>query len=196
VHLHVGLAVAARQRDAAAPVLLDRPGPLHVEHVQRPEQPLLDVFDRVLDVRVLTRRQALIGGAFGADWMLPGWVQLLMATPVQLWLGARFYKAGWKALVNRSGNMDLLVAVGTSAAYGRSYDASYDALCGDWSGAWCGARCGGTSPRRGGCVSVFIALTLNTEMVVAGVVHERWGKSPMCSGGQTWWRRWPSLRHR
>jgi Cu+-exporting ATPase len=57
---------------------------------------------------------------FGKDWVLPGWVQLLLATPVQFWLGARFYKAGWKALRAGSGNMDLLVALGTTAAYGLS----------------------------------------------------------------------------
>jgi Cu+-exporting ATPase len=57
---------------------------------------------------------------FGKDWALPGWVQLLLATPVQFWLGARFYKAGWKALRAGAGNMDLLVALGTSAAYGLS----------------------------------------------------------------------------
>ena len=62
----------------------------------------------------------MLGGMIGADWMLPGWVQLLLATPVQFWLGARFYKAGWKALLARTGNMDLLVALGTSAAYGLS----------------------------------------------------------------------------
>jgi Cu+-exporting ATPase len=53
-------------------------------------------------------------------WMLPGWVQLLLATPVQFWLGARFYRAGWKALRAGAGNMDLLVAIGTSAAYALS----------------------------------------------------------------------------
>jgi Cu+-exporting ATPase len=52
--------------------------------------------------------------------MLPGWLQLLLATPVQFWLGARFYRAGWKALRAGAGNMDLLVALGTSAAYGLS----------------------------------------------------------------------------
>ncbi len=57
---------------------------------------------------------------FGLDWMLPGWLQLLLATPVQFWLGARFYRAGWKALRAGSGNMDLLVALGTSAAWGLS----------------------------------------------------------------------------
>jgi len=54
---------------------------------------------------------------FGIDWMLPGWLQLLLATPVQFWLGARFYRAGWKAVRAGAGNMDLLVAIGTSAAY-------------------------------------------------------------------------------
>ena len=62
----------------------------------------------------------MLGGLAGADWMLPGWIQLVLATPIQFGLGARFYRAGWKALVARSGNMDLLVALGTSAAYGLS----------------------------------------------------------------------------
>ena len=57
---------------------------------------------------------------FGVDWMLPGWVQWLLATPIQFWLGARFYRGGWKALQAGTGNMDLLVAIGTSAAYGLS----------------------------------------------------------------------------
>jgi Cu+-exporting ATPase len=58
--------------------------------------------------------------AAGLDWMLPGWLQLVLATPVQFWLGARFYRAGWAALRTGSGNMDLLVALGTSAGYGLS----------------------------------------------------------------------------
>jgi len=58
--------------------------------------------------------------AFGVHAMLPGWVQFALATPVQFWLGARFYRAGWRALKARSGNMDLLVALGTSAGYGLS----------------------------------------------------------------------------
>ena len=58
--------------------------------------------------------------ALGVHWQLPGWVQWLLATPVQFWLGARFYRAGFAALRARSGNMDQLVALGTSAAYGLS----------------------------------------------------------------------------
>ncbi|HSI54140.1 MAG TPA: heavy metal translocating P-type ATPase [Ramlibacter sp.] len=56
----------------------------------------------------------------GLEWNLPGWLQLALATPVQFWLGGRFYVAGWKALKARTGNMDLLVALGTSAGYGLS----------------------------------------------------------------------------
>ena len=48
---------------------------------------------------------------------VPGWLQLLLATPVQFILGARFYAGSWKALRARTGNMDLLVALGTSTAY-------------------------------------------------------------------------------
>ncbi|MGA7983947.1 MAG: heavy metal translocating P-type ATPase, partial [Burkholderiales bacterium] len=62
----------------------------------------------------------MAGMAFGAHWGLPGWLQLALATPVQFWLGARFYRAGWKAVKAFTGNMDLLVALGTSAAYGLS----------------------------------------------------------------------------
>lgn len=62
----------------------------------------------------------MVGEWFGLHWMLPGWVQWLLATPVQFWLGARFYTAAWKAVRAGIGNMDLLVALGTSAAYGQS----------------------------------------------------------------------------
>ena len=57
---------------------------------------------------------------FGLQWTLSGWLQLALATPVQFWLGARFYKSGWKAIKAKAGNMDLLVALGTSAGYGLS----------------------------------------------------------------------------
>jgi P-type Cu+ transporter len=56
----------------------------------------------------------------GLHWMLPSWAQFLLATPVQFILGARFYKAGWGALKARTGNMDLLVAIGTTAGWALS----------------------------------------------------------------------------
>ncbi|NHW02123.1 heavy metal translocating P-type ATPase [Stutzerimonas degradans] len=62
----------------------------------------------------------MFGDLFGLHWMLPAWMQFLLATPVQFILGARFYVAGWKAVRAGAGNMDLLVALGTSAGYGLS----------------------------------------------------------------------------
>jgi Cu+-exporting ATPase len=59
----------------------------------------------------------MLGALAGAHWMLPAWLQWLLATPVQLVVGARFYRSAWKALLARAGNMDLLVVLGTSAAY-------------------------------------------------------------------------------
>ncbi len=56
----------------------------------------------------------------GVPPMLPAWLQCLLATPVQFVLGARFYRAGWHALRAGSGNMDLLVAIGTSAGWALS----------------------------------------------------------------------------
>lgn len=62
----------------------------------------------------------MLGELAGLHWMLPAWLQFALATPVQFLLGARFYRAGWHALRAGTGNMDLLVAVGTSAGWGLS----------------------------------------------------------------------------
>ena len=62
----------------------------------------------------------MVGDLFGQHWMLPAWVQFVLATPVQFILGARFYKAGWHALLALTGNMDLLVAIGTTAGWALS----------------------------------------------------------------------------
>lgn len=57
---------------------------------------------------------------FGIDVMLPPLVQLVLCTPIQFFIGARFYKSAWGAIKAKAGNMELLVAIGTSAAYGLS----------------------------------------------------------------------------
>lgn len=62
----------------------------------------------------------MVAMLWGEHWALPPLWQWLLATPVQFWLGARFYRSAWQALRGGSGNMDLLVALGTSAAYGLS----------------------------------------------------------------------------
>jgi Cu+-exporting ATPase len=62
----------------------------------------------------------MVGDLFAVHWMLPAWLQFALATPVQFILGARFYRAGWHALKALTGNMDLLVALGTTAGWALS----------------------------------------------------------------------------
>ncbi len=45
------------------------------------------------------------------------WFQLILATPVQFYIGRQFYEGAYKALRNGCANMDVLVSLGTSAAY-------------------------------------------------------------------------------
>lgn len=51
------------------------------------------------------------------DMFMNPWVQFALATPVQFIIGGQFYVGAYKALKNKSANMDVLVALGTSAAY-------------------------------------------------------------------------------
>jgi Cu+-exporting ATPase len=62
----------------------------------------------------------MLAELWGQHWMLPAWAQFALATPVQFVLGARFYKAGWHALKALTGNMDLLVSLGTTAGWALS----------------------------------------------------------------------------
>jgi Cu+-exporting ATPase len=62
----------------------------------------------------------MLGEWFGLHAMLPPWLQFGLASIVQFVFGARFYRAAYRAVRAGAGNMDLLVALGTSAAYGIS----------------------------------------------------------------------------
>ena len=62
----------------------------------------------------------MIGMGFGQDWMPSGWAQFGLASFVEFWLGARFWRAGFKALRAGAANMDVLVALGTGAAWALS----------------------------------------------------------------------------
>lgn len=56
--------------------------------------------------------------AFGRhDLMLPAWLQLVLSAAVQFWIGARFYASAWHALRGGGANMDVLIVLGTSAAW-------------------------------------------------------------------------------
>ena len=60
----------------------------------------------------------MVGDLFNAHWMLPAWAQFVLAAGFSSFWGAP--KAGWAAAKALSGNMDLLVAIGTSAGWGLS----------------------------------------------------------------------------
>lgn len=60
-----------------------------------------------------------VPGDGGGHFLVP-WVELALATPVQFLIGWRFYRGAYYALKARAGNMDVLVSLGTSAAYGYS----------------------------------------------------------------------------
>lgn len=62
----------------------------------------------------------MLSAPFGVEAALPAWLQLVLASVVQFVCGARFYGSAYRAVRARAGNMDLLVALGTSAAYGLS----------------------------------------------------------------------------
>jgi Cu+-exporting ATPase len=65
---------------------------------------------------LLAQMVPMLGGAHHVEWM-PPWLQWLLATPVQFWAGRRFYTGAWNSLRGGGANMDVLVALGTSAAY-------------------------------------------------------------------------------
>jgi Cu+-exporting ATPase len=79
-----------------------------------------DRTDRLHLIAAAVLTAPLLAGMVIPAFMLPGWAQFALASVVQFWLGARFYRAGWNAVRALSGNMDLLVALGTSAAWGLS----------------------------------------------------------------------------
>jgi P-type Cu+ transporter len=90
--------------------------------INAPKTPPMLGFNQIIAAAALSLPLVLpmLLAPFGIDAMLPGWMQFVLATIVQFFFGARFYRGAWAALKARSGNMDLLVALGTSAAYGLS----------------------------------------------------------------------------
>ncbi len=96
--------------------------PLAVEHLEQAPDRAWTGFMPVAMGLLLSAPLVLpmLGDALGQHWMLSALWQFVLATPVQFVLGARFYKAGWHALLAGSGNMDLLVALGTTAGWALS----------------------------------------------------------------------------
>jgi len=77
----------------------------------------------LLTLPLLAQMPAMFDGGFslGAEChtadVVPRWLQFALATPVQFWIGWRFYVGGWNAVRGGSGNMDVLVALGTTTAW-------------------------------------------------------------------------------
>ncbi len=71
-----------------------------------------------LTLPLFAQMLAMLSGS--AHELLPRWLQLVLATPVQFWVGRRFYVASWHTLRGGGANMDVLIALGTSMAYGFS----------------------------------------------------------------------------
>jgi Cu+-exporting ATPase len=96
--------------------------PLAAEHLEQAPEGAWTGFMPVAMGLLLSAPLVLpmLADALGQHWMLSALWQFVLATPVQFVLGARFYKAGWHALLAGSGNMDLLVALGTTAGWALS----------------------------------------------------------------------------
>ncbi|MBI3526126.1 MAG: cadmium-translocating P-type ATPase [Betaproteobacteria bacterium] len=73
-----------------------------------------------LTLPLVAQMAVMFGGGGGNDAhqeLLPRWLQLALATPVQWWIGWRFYSGAWNSLRGGAGNMDVLVALGTGMAW-------------------------------------------------------------------------------
>ncbi len=96
----------------------------HVVDDQPPAAPPSDRRDGWIAVTALAISMPLVLpmllAPLGVHWMPPAWIQFALATFVVFGLGARFFVGAYKALRSGSANMDVLVALGTGAAWGLS----------------------------------------------------------------------------
>ena len=99
----------------------------------------------------------MLSGVVGLAWSWPAWLQFLLATPVQFWFGARFYAGAWRALRGGGANMDVLVALGPTAANGLSLY--------EW---WAGTRAGSMAPGMGAGHLYFEAAAVVITLVLLG----------------------------
>ncbi|MGE3162753.1 MAG: heavy metal translocating P-type ATPase [Burkholderiales bacterium] len=107
-------ALIQRVRDSGYDARVAREGEVR-DHGAEHRKALADfALAAALTAPFLAEMSSMLAGGHG---LLPGWLQWLLATPVQFWCGARFYRGAWNALRGGAANMDVLVALGTSAAY-------------------------------------------------------------------------------
>ncbi|MGE5623717.1 MAG: cation transporter, partial [Methanocella sp.] len=75
------------------------------------------VFAAVLSLPLLYYMFGMLFRFWMPDWVMNPWVQFALATPVQFYAGWQFYRGTYHALKSGGANMDVLIAMGTSAAY-------------------------------------------------------------------------------
>ncbi len=87
----------------------------HAHHAMEKKEEIAKL-KKLLITGIILSVPALLVSMF-VEHEFKNYVLFLLATPVQFWVGYRFYKDAWSALKNISANMDTLIVIGTSAAY-------------------------------------------------------------------------------
>ncbi|WP_050182604.1 heavy metal translocating P-type ATPase [Domibacillus robiginosus] len=116
-----------------AAIKSDESGQESIDHRQKEieRQTGKFIFSAILSLPLLW---AMVGhfeftsGLYVPEMFMNAWVQLALATPVQFIIGKQFYVGAYKALKNKSANMDVLVALGTSAAYFYSVYLTFESI--------------------------------------------------------------------
>lgn len=78
------------------------------------------IFGAFISIILMIGMLADLGFGFIPMWLMNPWLQLIIATPVQFWVGSQFLTGAWKSLKNKSADMNTLVALGTMSAYSYS----------------------------------------------------------------------------
>ena len=98
-----------------------------------------DLLQQTKDAEIANLKKKLIVSSIFAALLLWGsfvtkmnfLLQLLLASVVQFWAGGDFYKTTWASLKNRAANMDTLIALGTTVAYGYSALVAFKIISGE-----------------------------------------------------------------
>jgi copper-(or silver)-translocating P-type ATPase len=109
----IGFRALVRSGDAAEMLAIE--AARAARERQESRRDLIDL--AIAAVLTLPLLAQMILPALGIPFAIPPVWQALLATPVQFWVGRRFYRGAWRAIRAGSGNMDVLVALGTSVAY-------------------------------------------------------------------------------
>jgi Cu+-exporting ATPase len=81
------------------------------------DQEIISLKNKLIFSVILTTPLLLAMFPFAPMWLMDPRLQLILATPVQFWVGKDYYISAWKALKNGMTNMDTLIVMGTSVAY-------------------------------------------------------------------------------